>query len=82
MGREGSRHAAGEPILLLNGRVSLQAENYRGLLEVTPERIVLQTRRACLAVVGENLQLEYYAREELRIIGLISRVKFLPGGGV
>lgn len=77
MGRERSGHAVGEPVLLLTGRMSLQAENYRGLLEVTPERIVLQVRHAQIAVIGENLQVEYYAREELRIAGLISRVEFL-----
>ncbi|MCD8076847.1 MAG: YabP/YqfC family sporulation protein [Lachnospiraceae bacterium] len=82
MGKEKSGHAERESILLLTGQLSLQAENYRGILEVTPERIVLQARRAQIAILGQNLQMEYYAREELRIVGRISRVEFLQGGGV
>lgn len=61
----------------LTGNSEAWIENYRGILEYTGERILLQakTRQVCLE--GTRLSIDYYTNEDMKISGNISALRYL-----
>ena len=71
--------AYSEPQLTVVGQREICVENYRSILEYTPCRLQLLTKRGRLAVEGEALQILYYRGEEMKIGGRIRRILFEDG---
>ena len=52
-------------------------ENYRGILEYTPNSIVLQSKTCRIAFCGCGLRIAYYTNEDMKIEGKISEIRYL-----
>ncbi len=67
----------GDSLISLTGNEEAWIENYRGIIEYTPERIFLQMKNGRVAFGGENLHIAFYTVEEMRITGSIEEMRFL-----
>lgn len=65
-----------EPVLQLKGRKCLYVENYRKLQIYTDQLIRLVTKSGVLEVVGTQLVIQYYSKEDLEIHGWIDKISF------
>ena len=65
------------PVLTATGRQEIRVENYRGILEYTPNSIVLQSKTCRIAFCGCGLRIAYYTNEDMKIEGKISEIRYL-----
>ena len=61
----------------LTGNSEAWIENYRGILEYTEERILLQARTCQVCLEGNRLSIDYYTNEDMKISGSISTLRYL-----
>ena len=61
----------------LTGNREAWIENYKGIIEYTPERIFLQLKNGRVAFCGKQLHIAFYTSEEMRITGTIEGMQFL-----
>ena len=61
----------------LTGNREAWIENYKGIIEYTPERIFLQLKNGRVAFCGKQLHIAFYTSEEMRITGIIEGMQFL-----
>lgn len=66
----------GSVILTVTGQKEACIENYRGIIEYTPAHIRLQTKTCQLIIGGQNLCIDYYSSEEMKITGTICEIKY------
>ena len=52
-------------------------ENYRGLLEYSRQSILLQGKNGQVCFEGEQLSIDYYTNEDMKISGRIQCVRYL-----
>ncbi len=52
-------------------------ENYRGILEYTEKFIRLQGKTCQVCFEGNNLSIDYYTNEDMKISGCIACVKYM-----
>lgn len=69
--------ARGEALIGLTGREEVFIENYKGILECTPESIVIATGKCRVQFLGKRLRVDYYTNEEMKIEGFIHQILFL-----
>ena len=55
----------GAVLVTATGQEELCIENYRGIIEYTDSRLMLQTKNCRLEVLGKNLFISYYTGEEI-----------------
>lgn len=61
-------------IITATGQQEILVENYRGILEYTPESIKIQTKTCCVCISGKRLNIAYYTNEEMKICGFIKSI--------
>ncbi len=61
----------------LTGNSEVWIENYRGILEYTGERILLQAKACKLCLEGSRLSIDYYTNEDMKISGNIRTLQYL-----
>ncbi|MBR3769525.1 MAG: YabP/YqfC family sporulation protein [Lachnospiraceae bacterium] len=61
----------------LTGNREAWIENYRGILEYSEDKILLQAKNCMLCVEGRKLSIAYYTDTDMKIIGLILSVKYI-----
>ena len=61
-------------IVTIYGDKELWVENYKGLIEYTSEKIIIQGKNSRIKICGCELFIDYYANEELKIVGKICNV--------
>ena len=61
----------------LTGNSEAWIENYRGILEYTRERILLQAKTCQVCLEGTRLSIDYYTNEDMKISGNISALRYL-----
>lgn len=61
----------------LTGNSEAWIENYRGILEYTGERILLQAKTCQVCLEGSRLSIDYYTNEDMKISGNISVLRYL-----
>ncbi len=61
----------------LTGSSEVWIENYRGILEYTGERILLQAKTCKLCLEGSRLSIDYYTNEDMKISGNIRSLQYL-----
>lgn len=66
--------ALGAVTVTVSGRSEVTIENYKGILEYTSGRIIVQTRECQVDVLGEELLISYYTSDEMKISGQISEI--------
>lgn len=67
----------GSRIVTAVGNDQVMVENYRGILEYTPNSIVLQSKTCRIAFCGCGLRIAYYTNEDMKIEGKISEIRYL-----
>lgn len=67
----------GASIVTVTGNSQALVENYRGILEYTPECIMLQGKACRIAICGCRLRIAYYTNEDMKIEGAISEIRYL-----
>lgn len=68
--------ACRDALLTMVGTSELQVENYRRILEYTPEHLLILAANCRIRVEGKDLQIRYYNNEEMQIQGQISTIGF------
>lgn len=63
----------------LTGNREAWVENYRGILEYTEGRILLQGKNCQVSFEGTRLSIDYYTNEDMKISGCICCVKYGDG---
>ena len=61
----------------LTGNEEVWIENYRGILEYTGERILLQARTCQVCLEGSRLSIDYYTNEDMKISGNIVSLTYI-----
>ncbi len=67
----------GDSIISLTGNEEAWIENYKGIIEYTPESIFLQLKNGKVCFCGKELHIAFYTSEEMQITGVIEEMKFL-----
>ena len=67
---------SGATILNIHGRNSLLLENYKKILEYSDTVIRIQTRQYYVNIFGNDLRIQYYTREEMKINGVFLKIEF------
>ena len=61
----------------LTGNSEVWIENYRGILEYTGERILLQAKTCQVCLEGSRLSIDYYTNEDMKISGNIVSLTYI-----
>lgn len=64
------------PKILVIGSLQMAIENHRGLVEYTPERLVVAVSKGQMVVTGQGLSIETITSEEITVIGEIESLRF------
>lgn len=62
--------------IVLVGDMQLAVENHRGLMEYSPERVVIGVPRGQIAIRGEDLRIGSITPEEIILMGRIASLQF------
>jgi len=62
-------------ITVLAGKEA-SVENYKGVIELSREKIRLYTAAGILNLTGENLDISAITDEDVTILGIISKIEF------
>ena len=66
----------GVSMLSITGCEEVFIENYKGIIECTPESVIVQTKTCRMHFNGCNLSVDYYTNEEMKISGKIKQICF------
>lgn len=66
----------GVSLLSITGCEEVFIENYKGIIECTPESVIVQTKTCRMNFSGCNLSVDYYTNEEMKISGKIRQICF------
>ncbi len=61
----------------LTGNKEAWIENYKGILEYTDEKILLQGKHGMICLEGSHLSIDYYTDGDMKISGCISVLRYL-----
>ena len=64
-------------IISMTGNQEIIIENIKNIIIFQSDIIMLQCKKYRVQIIGDNLKIENYSNEEIKIIGLISEIKFL-----
>ena len=64
-------------VVTMTGNREAWIENYRGILEYTETRILLQGKTCQICFQGKKLSIDYYTNEDMKISGYIQSVTYL-----
>ena len=67
----------GAVIVTVTGNREALIENYKGILEYTKESIVLQGKNCKICFQGEELSIDYYTNEDMKISGNIEQIRYI-----
>jgi sporulation protein YqfC len=67
---------SGAPVLNIHGRNSLLLENYKKVLEYTDTLIRIQTKLYYVNIFGNDLKIQYYTKDEMRVDGVFKNIEF------
>lgn len=67
----------GIPMLTMIGQMELIVENYRGIIEYTDNLVRIHTKDGQIRVIGNDLKVDYYTNDEMKITGCIVSVEYV-----
>lgn len=68
---------SGAFILSMTGNNELLIENFKSIIKYQPEVLILQCKKNQIQINGKGLIIELYTKEEIKVAGHISEIKFL-----
>lgn len=66
----------GSSITSITGCEEAFIENYKGIIEISSESVMLQTKTCRMHLTGRDLSVDYYTDEEMKITGHIEQIHF------
>ena len=63
-------------IISMTGNREIIIENMKSIITFQSDTIILQCKKNRIQIMGNNLKIESYTNEEIKIIGLINEIKF------
>ncbi|MEE0418526.1 MAG: YabP/YqfC family sporulation protein [Lachnospiraceae bacterium] len=69
--------ADGAVLVTMTGQEEVCVENYKGIIEYTSSRLMLQTKNCKLEIQGKHLYISYYTGEEMKVTGHIEQISYL-----
>ena len=67
----------GASIVTITGKRDVFVENYKGIIEYTGCRIILQGKNCKIEICGKRLNILYYTNEDMKISGWIENVRYM-----
>lgn len=67
----------GYPIVTIIGIHEVTIENYRGIIEFTSELIRVLCKIGQIKITGNNLDIQYYTNDEMKIVGTIESINYI-----
>ena len=67
----------GASIVTITGKRDECVENYKGIIEYTDCRIILQGKNCKIEICGKRLNILYYTNEDMKISGWIENVRYM-----
>lgn len=67
----------GAVLIHVTGQSEMEVENYRGILFYSRERVRLSVKDGQLEVTGQDLNIEYYSNDNMKITGCIRQISYL-----
>lgn len=67
----------GASIVTITGNRDVFVENYKGIIEYTDYRIMLQGKNCRIEICGKRLNILYYTNEDMKISGWIENVRYM-----
>lgn len=68
---------AGQAMISLSGNHCVRVCNYRAIEEYSTESIKLSLGKKSLVIIGSHLLIEYFRKDEIKIVGNISNISFV-----
>ena len=68
---------AGQAMISLTGNHGIRVSNYRGVEEYSTDTVKLALGKKSLLICGNHLLIEYFRKDEIKIVGNISNVSFI-----
>ena len=67
----------GASIISLTGNTEMIIENFKNILKFQSELLIIQCKNYQVVIIGKNLMIELYTKEELKVLGKILEIKFI-----
>ena len=67
----------GASIVTITGKRDVFVEKYKGIIEYTDSRIILQGKNCKIEICGKRLNILYYTNEDMKISGWIENVRYM-----
>ena len=67
----------GASSVTITGNRDVVVENYKGIIEYTDCRIILQGKNCKIEICGKQLNILYYTNEDMKISGWIENVRYM-----
>ena len=67
------------PIIILNGNHQVWIENYKRILEYQKDQLKILTGQGKVSIIGNNLSIEEFTKDGMRVIGCITNIQFVNG---
>lgn len=67
----------GASIVTVTGNTDAFVENYKGIIEYTGQKILLQGKTCKIEIYGRRLTIVYYTNEDMKISGFIESVHYI-----
>lgn len=64
-------------VVEMTGQNSINIGNYLGIIEYSETRLLVQCKHCRLEVIGRNLYIESYAKDEMHLKGYIEQVHYI-----
>ena len=67
----------GASMISVTGNEELLIENFKNIIEYQEDNLLIQCKKYQIRITGKHIGIELYTKEELKIKGRISEIKFL-----
>lgn len=61
--------------LTMTGAHQLLVENFKGISYFDNQKIVVQSQKNLVSISGKNLQIRYYTKDEMSVVGNIEKIE-------
>ena len=69
----------GASLISVIGNREIVIENFKHIIKYVPEKILIQCKHNQIVIIGEHLSVDCYSKEEIKISGNFTEIKFLKG---
>lgn len=67
----------GASLMHLTGHYEAVIENYKNIVEYNNSVLIVNTKTGRIKISGENLQIEYFTGDDMKVVGLIKEITII-----